>query len=175
MATTPRYIGATVDDAVAYVRASIESDVWFQVFDSDRDGTIGSGSTDETEFVRAVCRAETKVDEILGAAYGAPWTESEFATLPAGTRDAVRECALEMLPWERVKFRPSMSDERKAPYRVLWKDAQARLTKLATDDNARLPDLGPPAPTMDAGEAVVDTASTALEYTNLCAGVIKGF
>lgn len=175
MATTPRYIGTTVSDAVTYVRATLETEVWLQVFDSNRDGQVETGSTDETELVRAICRAETKVDELLGAAYGAPWTESEFASLAAGTRDTVRECVLEMIPWERVKFRPSMSDEKKAPYRVLWKDARDRLTKLATDNNARLPDAGPPAPTVDIGEAIVATDNIALEYTNLAAGALKGF
>jgi hypothetical protein len=167
MATTPRYVATTVADAVTYVRNALDPDVWVQVFDADRDGTVASASADETEFVRALCRAETRVDEALGASHGFPKAADAFAALPAGAQDSIRECVLELLPWERVKFRPSMKDEAKAPYRVLWKDAKERLTKLADDNKARLPGAGAPAPTPLAGVVDLsdDTTNDGLVWT----------
>ena len=146
MATTPRYLASTVGAAKTYVEANLDAEVWLAVFDADRDGSVADASADETEFARAVARAETRVDEAFGASHGFPKTPEQFAALPAGTQDSVRECVLELLLWERVKFRPTMKDEAKAPYRVLWKDARERLAKLAADNKARLPGAGPAEP-----------------------------
>jgi len=162
MATTPRYIATSVAAAKTYVENAIDAEVWLAVFDADGDGTVATGSSDETEFARAVARAETRVDEALGASHGAPWSAEAFDALPAGTQDSVRECVLELLPWERVKFRPAMKDDAKAPYRQLWKDARERLVKLADDNRARLPGSGAATPTDAGGVVAVDQSDTTL-------------
>ncbi len=170
MATVPRYLATTVADAVTYARNALDPDVWLQIFDADRDGSVASGSADETEFARAVARAETRVDEAFGASHGAPFSANAFAALPAGAQDSIRECVLELLPWERVKFRPSMSDEKKAPYRVLHKDAVARLDRLATDTRARLPGVGAAAPFPSAGVVTADAADAGLQWGHVADG-----
>lgn len=170
MATTPRYLGTTTSAAKQYLEDSLESEVYLAVFDADRDGTVGSGSTDETELARAVARAETKVDEILGASHGAPWSADAFAALAEGVRDSIKECALEMALWERVKFRPLMSDEKKAPYRQLWKDALARLKDLAADRQRRLGGSAVPEPTLSAGGVVEPDEDLSGDWTNAVAG-----
>lgn len=170
MATTPRYIATTATAAVTFLRATMEETAFLLVFDSDRDGSVAPNSSDETELARAVCRAETKVDELLGAAYGAPWTSDQFAALTAGTQDAVRECVMEITPWERVKFRASMSDEKRAPYRVLWKDACARLEKLAADAARRLPGAGPAAPTRAGGVLAPVESDSGLTWQHVADG-----
>lgn len=170
MATTPRYIATTVAAAKTYVEANLDGEVWLTVFDADRDGEVATSSTDETEFARAVARAETKVDEALGASHGFPKTPEEFAALPAGTQDSVRECVLELLPWERVKFRLAMKDEAKAPYRTLWKDARERLSKLADDNKARLPGAGAPLPTPRAGVITASEDDAGLGWSHLADG-----
>ena len=112
MATTPRYIATSATGAVTALRATMEETAFLLVFDSDRDGSVAPNSSDETELSRAVCRAETKVDELLGAAYSAPWTSDQFAALTAGTQDAVRECVAELVLWERVKIGRASCRER---------------------------------------------------------------
>ncbi len=161
MATTPRYIATSVADAKTYAQNALGADVFLQVFDLDRDGAV-SGA-DETAFSRAVARAETEVDEVLAASHGTPWTADAFAALPTGAQDAVREVVAELLPWHAVRFRPSMKDEAKAPYRLLWKDARARLKDLHIDKERRLPGLGTPEPTASAAGVVeLDLNTTAL-------------
>lgn len=168
MATSPRYIATTVSAAKTYVEDATDADVWLQVFDADGDEAVTGG--DETAFARAVARAETRVDEALGASHGAPWSADAFAALPAGTQDSVRECVLELLPWERVKLRPSMKDDAKAPYKTMWKDALARLTKLADDNKARLPGAGAPLPTPRAGVIEASEDDAGLAWSHLADG-----
>ncbi len=161
MATTPRYIATTVADAKTYVSAAVGADVFVQVFDLDRDGSVAGA--DETTFARAVARAETEVDEVLAASHGTPWSAAEFAALTSATQDAVREIAAELTPWHAVRFRPSMKDEAKAPFRLLWKDARQRLKDLHIDRERRLPGMGAPEPTATAGGVVsVDLNSNTL-------------
>jgi len=170
MATTPRYLATTVSAAKTYVENALDAEVWLAVFDADRDGGVATSSADETEFARAVARAETRVDEALGASHGAPWTADQFAALPAGTQDSIRECVLELLPWERVKYRPAMKDEAKAPYRTLWKDAMARLKAIADDNRARLPGSGAALPAPRAGVIAADDGDSGLTWSHVADG-----
>lgn len=173
MATTPRYLGTTVSAAKTYAQEALTSEVFLQVFDMDRDGQVAAASADETSFSRSVARVETTIDEILGASHGAPFTADAFAALPEGTRDAIKSCGLEMLPWETVKFRPSMSDEKKAPYRTLWKDAVARLERLAKDHQRRLPGSVAAAPTPVAGLIAADEDDAGATWQNIANGTLS--
>lgn len=138
MATTLRYLGTTTAEAVTYVREAVGDDVFTRAFDLDGNGTVATGSDDEKAFVRAGCAAETEIDEALAASHGTPFT----GTIP----DSVRELAAMLLFWCTVRYRPSMKEEAKAPYRLLYKDATARLKRLADDSRGRIPSVGAPQP-----------------------------
>lgn len=168
MATTPRYIATSVADAKTYAQNALTAGVFLQVFDMDRDGSV-SGA-DETAFSRAVARAETEVDEVLAASHGTPWTADAFAALPAGAQDSIREAVAELLPWHAVKFRPSMKDEAKAPYRLLWKDARQRLKDLHIDHERRLPGVGASSPTSHAGVIAADADDAGLVWSHAADG-----
>ena len=136
MATTPRYAGTSAATAVAWVREVCGEDAFLRVFDLDLDGDVAADSADERALVRAVCDAETEIDESLGASHGAPFT----GTIP----DSVRQIAAQRCLWCAVRYRASMKDEAKAPYRMLYRDTDARLARLATDNRGRVPEVGPP-------------------------------
>lgn len=72
--STPRYLGSTVAAAKTYVQGTLTTGPFLAIFDMDRDGAVTGD--DETAFAAAVERAETEVDEILGASHGAPFTLS---------------------------------------------------------------------------------------------------
>lgn len=149
MASVPRYVGTSVAEAKAYVRDALTSDVFLRVFDMDHDGDVAAASEDERAFVRAVCAAETEIDEKLAASHGAPFT----GTVP----DSVKQIAAERCLWCAVRLRPLMKDEAKAPYRMLYKDTDTRLKDIASDARARIPETGQPAPTSaSAGVVSVD-------------------
>lgn len=139
MATTPRYAGTTASTAATYVRDAVGDDAFLRVFDLDGDGAVATASQDEKAFVRAVCAAETEVDEVLAASHGTPFT----GTIP----DSVREIVALRCLWCAVRMRPSMKDEARAPYRVLYKDTDARLARIAADNKRRIPETGTPRPT----------------------------
>ena len=151
MATVLRYLGATTAEAVAYVLEAVGSDVFMRVFDADGDGAVATGSDDEKAFVRAGCAAETEIDEKLAASHGTPFV----GTIP----DTVREIAAQRLFWCAVRYRPSLKDEAKAPYRLLYKDTTDRLNNLAADQRARIAGVGAPRPGSDLA-AEVTTAPT---------------
>ncbi|MEZ4395129.1 MAG: hypothetical protein R3A48_28960 [Polyangiales bacterium] len=133
---------------MAYVSETLDEDDFLRVFDRDGDGEVAEDSADERAFVRAVCAAETEVDEALAASHGAPFV----GTVP----DSVREIVALRCLWCAVRLRATMKDEAKAPYRLLYKDTDARLTRLASDNRARIPETGPPATTpTDAAAEVV--------------------
>lgn len=142
MASVPRYLGTTVEAAKAYVRDELGVDDFLRVFDRDGDGEVAAGTEDERGFVKAVCSAETEVDEALAASHGAPFT----GEVP----DSVKQIAALRTPWCAVRTRP-WSDAEKAPFRVLYKDTDARLARLATDNRGRIPERGPAEPTASAG------------------------
>lgn len=136
MATTPRYVGTSAAEALAYVTASAGPEWVRLVFDQDCDGVVAPGSSDEAAFMRAVCSAETEIDEALSASHGAPFT----GTIP----DTVREIAALRCFWCAVRFRPKMNRDPDSPYRAVYKDTDLRLARLAADDRARIPTHGPP-------------------------------
>lgn len=138
MASVPRYVGTTIDEAKAYVRDELGVDDFLRVFDRDGDGEVATGSEDERGFVRAVCSAETEVDEALAASHRAPFT----GPVP----DSVRQVSALRAPWCAVRTRP-WSDAEKAPFRLLYTDTDKRLQRLATDTQARIPEAGVPEPT----------------------------
>ncbi len=170
MSFDPRYVGSTVSAAKTYVQNVLTPAVFLQVFDMDRDGAVATSSDDETAFAAAVERAETEVDEMLGASHGAPFT---FSTLAAATQNAIKQCVAESLPWHAVKFRASMSDEKKAPYRTLWKDACERLKRIASDAGRRLPSAGASQPTPRAGVLTPDDGDTGATWQNIANGTIS--
>lgn len=139
MATVPRYIGTTADEAITYLRESLEEGEFTSIFDSDGDGTVAADSSDGRALVRAVCAAETEVDEILGASNGAPFT----GVIP----DSIKEIVAQRCLWCRVRLRTTMSDETRAPFRTLYKDTTERLKRIAEDNRGRIPELGPSRPT----------------------------
>lgn len=141
MATTPRYAGATVTAAVAYAQELLGDD-FLRVFDRDGDGAVAPDSDDERAFVRAVCSAETEIDEALVSSAGAPLVATTGSPIP----DSLREIAILRSLWCAVRTRLTMSDTEKAPYRVLYKDTDARLTRLRTDNGGRIPGRGAPEP-----------------------------
>ena len=136
MATTPRYAGTSAATAVAWVRDVCGEDAFLRVFDLDADGDVVAASEDEKALVRAVCDAETEVDEALAASHGAPFT----GMIP----DSVRQIVAQRCLWCAVRYRAAMKEEAKAPYRMLYKDTDARLSRLAADARARIPERGPP-------------------------------
>jgi hypothetical protein len=168
MAITPRYLATTIADAKTYVSAAMTVDVYLRVYDMDGDGAV-SGA-DETAFARALSRAETEIDETLSASHRMPFTAEAFAALPAGAQDSIREIALELMHWHAVKLRASMSDEKKSPYRVLWKDARERLKELRIDNGRRLPGVAAPQPTPQAGVLSGDEGDAGLQWTHLADG-----
>lgn len=141
MATTPRYAGTSAATAVAWVRDVCGEDAFLRVFDLDGDGDVVAASEDEKALVRAVCDAETEVDEALSASHATPFT----GTIP----DSVRQIVAQRCLWCAVRYRALMKDEAKAPYRVLYKDTDARLARLAQDRRGRIPEVGEPSPTRD--------------------------
>ena len=78
-------------------------------------------------------------------------------------REVVRHLSLPDL-------RASMADEKRAPYRVLWKDACARLEKLAADAARRLPGAGAPAPTRAGGVLSPVESDTGLTWQHVADG-----
>lgn len=170
MATTPRYLATTASGAVTYLEAALDGETFLVVFDSDRDGSVAAASTDETELARAVCRAETTVDEMLGASHGAPWSADTFAALAEGVRDSVKECVLGLCLYERVRFRTAMGDEKKTPFRTLWKDTKERLKQIAEDNKGRLGGSAVPEPTATAGGVVVPDTDTSSPWTLAASG-----
>jgi hypothetical protein len=136
MTAAPRYVGTDTASAVAFVREAIGEDYFLRVFDLDGDGDVGVGSDDEKAFVRAVCSAETEVDEMLGASHATPFV----ATLTTPIPDSIREIAAQRSLWCAVRWR-SMAGDAKAPYRQLYDDTTARLKRLATDNGARIAGL----------------------------------
>lgn len=137
MASTPRYVGTSAASAKAYVRESIGPADFLRVFDVDGDGEVAADSDDEKAFVRAVCAAETEVDEHLAASHGAPFT----GTIP----DSVKELVALRCLWCAVRTR-LWADAEKAPFRVLYKDTDARLDRIKKDNGARIPEKGAPEP-----------------------------
>lgn len=100
-----------------------------------------------------------------------PFTSDTFAALPAGAQDSIREIALELMHWHAVKLRPSMSDEKKSPFRVVWKDARARLLELRLDFGRRLPGVGAPDPTRShAGLVEADADDAGLTWGHVADG-----
>jgi len=166
--STPRYLGSTVAAAKTYVQSTLTTGPFLAIFDMDRDGAVTGD--DETAFAAAVERAETEVDEILGASHGAPFTLSTLAT---ATQNAIMQCVAETLPWHSVKFRASMADEKKAPYRTLWKDACERLKRIASDAGRRLPSAGASQPTPRAGVLASDDGDTGATWQNIANGTIS--
>lgn len=153
MATSPRYVGTTAAATKEYVRATLGDDAAFlQVFDLDGDAQVADGSQDEAAFLRAVCSAETEVDEFLASSHGAPFT----GTIP----DSVREISALRSLWCAVRTRLTMGDPEKAPFRQLYKDTDARLARLASDNRARIPEQGPPEPTRSLGGQFTAAAAT---------------
>ena len=73
-------------------------------------------------FVRAVCSAETEVDEALGASSGAPFT----GTIP----DSIPEIVCMRILWCATRFR-LFADPEKASARLLHKDSDVRLARIA--------------------------------------------
>jgi hypothetical protein len=169
MAAAPRYVGSTVAEAVAYVREAIGDDTFLRVFDLDGDGEVETGSDDEKAFVRAVCSAETEVDEMLGASHAAPFV----ATLSSPTPDSVREIAAQRALWCAVRWR-SMAGDLKAPYRLLYDDTTARLRRLATDNGGRIPSVGAPAPVSSVGAGMACVADGPRVFGDLADGVTRG-
>ena len=139
MATTPRYAGTSAATAVASVRDALGEDAFLRVFDLDSHGDAVAASEDERALVRSVCDAETEIDEALSASHGAPFT----GAIP----DSVRQIVAQRCLWCAVRYRAAMKDEAKAPYRVLYKDTDARLARLAMDRRGRIPEVGEPSPT----------------------------
>lgn len=140
MANTPRYVGATAADAVAYLRTVLgDDDDLLRVFDRDGDGAIAPDSRDERSLVMAVCAAETEVDEFLAASHGAPFA-------PGAVPDSVREIAALRALWCALRTRP-LTDPSVGPYRKLYEDTDRRLAKLRDDAGARIPGAPPPSPT----------------------------
>lgn len=136
MATTPRYVGASASAALAYVIATAGAEYVLQVFDQDGDGAVATATSDEASFVRAVCAAETEIDEALAASHATPFT----GTVP----DSIREIAAMRCFWCAVRFRPKFNRDPDSPYRLLYNDTTARLKRLAADGGARIPEHGPP-------------------------------
>jgi len=142
MASTPRYVGTDAATAKAYVLESLGPDDFLRVFDLDGDGAVADDSSDEKAFVRAVCAAETEVDEHLAASHGAPFTDA----IP----DSVKQIVALRCLWCAVRMR-SLGDAEKAPFRVIYKDTDARLARLATDNRGRIPERGAVEPTASIG------------------------
>ncbi len=161
MATTPRYVGTSATTAATYVRDTVGDDAFFRVFDLDGDGVVATASQDEKAFVRAVCAAETEVDEMLSASHSTPFV----GTIP----DSIREIVALRCLWCAVRVRAAMKDEARAPYRTLYKDTDARLARLATDNRGRIPETGAPAP-FEATAGDVDTDERGLVWRNSFAG-----
>jgi len=155
MATVPRYVGTSIADAIAYAQEQLEDD-FLRVFDRDGDGTVVADSADGRAFARAVCFAESEVDEALAMSHGAPFT----GTIP----DSIREISVLRTLWCAVRTRLTMSDVEKAPYRTLYKDTDARLTRLKTDNGARIPEKGVPEPTRSHGGVLVLTEDEDASY-----------
>ena len=179
MASTPRYVGTDATTAKAYVLETLGPSDFLRVFDVDGDGAVASASDDEKAFVRAVCAAETEVDEHLAASHGAPFdgeiasgsadetafvravcsAETEVDEALAASHgapftgvvpDSVREIAALRSLWCAVRTR-ALNDAEKAPFRVLYKDTDARLARLATDNRGRIPERGAVEPTASIG------------------------
>lgn len=147
MRAAPRYVGVTLADAIAYVRDTVGEEDFLRVFDLDGDGVVAPDSIDARAFVRAVCSAETEVDEHLAASHGTPFV----GAIP----DSVREVSAQRCLWCAVRTRSSMSDAERAPLRLLYKDTDARLERIKLDAGGRIP--GRPAP---------DPAATSLARAN---------
>lgn len=156
MADIPRYLGTTTAAALAAFQEIVGgASKALRYFDIDGNGTIASGSADETAFARAVAAAETQVDEILGASHGAPWTAEEFAALPAGTQSSIKQCVARMAPWEHVQFNLVGTEDEKGVEKMHAR-ALKRLEGISEDNRRRLPDVGAPAPTAAGGVIDVD-------------------
>lgn len=168
MSFTLRYLGTTVAEAKTYAQEVLTPQVFLQIFDMDRDGAV-SGA-DETAFAATVERTETEFDETLAASHGAPF---DVSTLAASTLRSIRQIIAEGLPWNAVKLRASMADEKKAPYRVLWKDAQDRARRIRTDDGRRLPGASTPQPTPRAGVITGDDGDAGTTWQNIASGVVS--
>lgn len=145
MASTPRYVGTDAASAKEYVRDTVGPEDFLRVFDVDGDGEVADDTSDEKTFVRAVCSAETEVDEYLAASHRAPFT----STIP----DSVKQIVALRCLWCAVRTR-SWADAEKAPFRALYKDTDARLGRIADDKRARIPSLGAPQPVASVVEAV---------------------
>lgn len=150
MAISPRYVGTTTAEAVAYALEILTEEPFLRVFDMDGDGEVAVGSSDESAFIRAVCSAETEVDEILSASHASPFT----GEIP----DSIREIALQRSLWCAVRFRVMKSDD-KAPYLGLYNETTKRLERIAADRLRRIPSSGAPAPV----STVVATADASVE------------
>lgn len=137
MATLPRYVGTDAATAQTYVRETVGPADFLRVFGVEGNGTIAPGSNDEKAFVRAVCASETEIDEHLAVSHGAPFT----GTIP----DSIREIAALRCLWCGVRTR-AMQDGEKAPFRMLYKDTDARLERLKKDNGGRIPEVGAPQP-----------------------------
>ena len=159
MTALPRYVGATVAAALAYVRETVGDD-FLRVFDLDGDGAVAPGSVDERAFVRAVCSAETEVDEHLAASHGAPFT----GEIP----DSVREVSAQRALWCAVRTRSSMSEAERAPLRLLYKDTDARLERIKLDAGGRIP--GRPAPAPAASSLAHEGGAPATTWQHIAAG-----
>lgn len=170
MAETPRYLGDTTASALTAFQEIVGGTAKvLRYFDLDGSGSIASGSPDETAFARAVASAETQVDEILGAAYGAPWTTGQFQALPAGTQSTIRQCVARMTPWEHVQFNLVGTDDEKGVEKM-HALAVKRLEKLAADNQRRLPDSGAGRPTIQAGVIAGDDGDGGLAWSHIADG-----
>lgn len=163
MALVPRYVGTTAAAAATYVRDTIGSDAFTQYFDLDGDGLLPSGSEDERVFVRAVCSAETEVDEALGASSGAPFT----GTIP----DSIPEIVCMRILWCATRFR-LFADPEKASARLLHKDSDVRLTRIAKDAGLRLlSGASTVVPQPAAGVAAAEIIAPDLIFSDPCGGL----
>lgn len=139
MTAAPRYVGTDTASAVAYALDTWGEDLFRTYFDLDGDGLIPPGSDDERVFVRAVCAAETEVDEEFGSSAGAPFIATQERPIP----DSIREVSLMRVPWCATRYRV-MADSEKSSARALYNDAKARTTRLRTDNGGRI--TGPSTP-----------------------------
>lgn len=145
MASIPRYIGTDAATARAFLCAALNwsAEDFLRVFDLDGDGAVTG--TDETAFVRAVCMAETEVDEALVASHGAPFTG-------AAITDSVREIAALRVPWCAV--RGKVAEAAKSGLFALHQASDKRLDRLAHNKGARIPSRGAPEPVASVVAAV---------------------
>lgn len=148
----PRYIGTDAATARAFLCAALNwsDEDFLRVFDLDGDQAIAG--TDEAAFLRAVCMAETEVDEALAASHGTPFTGT-------GITDSVREVSALRVPW--VAIRAKTAEAAKNPNYGLYQASDRRLDRLARDRGGRIPSVGAPQPVVGVVANALSPADTA--------------